>query len=547
MRIGSSYKQHRPTGSYDAIVIGSGIGGLATAALMAKHAGKRVLVLERHYTAGGFTHTFTRKGYEWDVGVHYIGEVDDPRSLMRKVFDDITDGALRWADMGEVYDTIVIGGRRFELPKGREAFRRRMHAYFPGHEDEIDAYIARVRRTVGRGKTYFMEKALPRPLSRVIGPAMRWPLLRESRKTTAQVLAEITSDPLLTAVLTGQFGDYGLPPQQSSFFIHAMVAHHYFAGAAYPVGGSASIARTILPVIERAGGGVYTSAEVASILVERGRAVGVRMADGGELRAPLVISDAGLALTYGKLVPREVAERHDLQPTVPGAGASVAHVSLYIGLRKTAAELGLEKSNLWLYPNGDHDGNVARFVADPEAPLPVVYLSFPSAKDPDFERRYPGRATIEAITLAPYEWFQRWEDTAWHKRGDDYEAFKQRFADRLLEALYEACPSVRGHVDHAELSTPLTTRHFAAHPHGEIYGLAHTPARFDARELRPATPIRGLYLTGVDICSAGIGGALFGGVLTATAVLRRNVLGAALRGPRPARGEALGSHADSLS
>ena len=110
MRIGTSYKQHPGLrDEWDAIVIGSGIGGLTTAASLAKLANKRVLVLERHYTAGGFTHTFRRPGYEWDVGIHYIGEVAHPKAMGRRMFDFLTDGKLEWEDMGEVYDRIYLG------------------------------------------------------------------------------------------------------------------------------------------------------------------------------------------------------------------------------------------------------------------------------------------------------------------------------------------------------------------------------------------------------------------------------------------------------
>jgi all-trans-retinol 13,14-reductase len=109
--VGLSYKQQPPTGAYDAIVISSGMGGLAAAAVLAKHGGKRVLVLERHYTPGGYTHVFRRSDYKWDVGLHYIGQVHDPRSETRRVFDDITDGKLRWAPMPDVYDRVLIGDR----------------------------------------------------------------------------------------------------------------------------------------------------------------------------------------------------------------------------------------------------------------------------------------------------------------------------------------------------------------------------------------------------------------------------------------------------
>ncbi len=541
MRIGTSYKQHPEAtrGPWDAIVIGSGLGGLATAGLLARHAGQRVLVLERHYTAGGFTHMFTRPGFEWDVGVHYVGDVHRERSLLRRVFDHLSDGELAWADLGEVYDSIVIGGDRYDLPAGREAFRQRMHDYFPARTREIDRYLERVQATVRKSRGFFMEKALPARLARVVGPAMRWPAMREARRTVREVMAEITSDARLTGVLTGQYGDYGLPPGEASFFMHALLVEHYLPGAAYPVGGSTRMAETMLPGILAAGGQVVTSAEVTEILVEGGRAVGVRLEGGAEVRAPRVISDAGWAVTFGRLVPREASARVRLLPTIPGVQASVAHVSLYVGLDRDAQALDLSRANQWIYPHHDHDANVARYQADPDAPLPVAYLSFPSAKDPDFARRHPGKATIEVIGLAPWAWFSRWQDTRWHKRGDDYDAFKQRLADRLRAVLVERCPQVKDHIVHAELSTPLSTRNFAAHPQGEIYGLEHSPARFAARNLRPETPLSGLYLTGADICSAGVGGALMGGVLTASALMRQNLLGAILRsggaGARQAR------------
>lgn len=116
MKIAEPYKRYPVREPYDAIVIGSGIGGLGAAALLANQGGWRVLVLERHYTAGGYTHVFRRPGYEWDVGVHYIGDVQ-PGTVLRAVFDEVTGGRLGWADMGEVYDRVVIGDdQRFLRP-----------------------------------------------------------------------------------------------------------------------------------------------------------------------------------------------------------------------------------------------------------------------------------------------------------------------------------------------------------------------------------------------------------------------------------------------
>jgi len=127
----SSYKCQALDDSWDAIVIGSGIGGLATAALLSLYAGKRVLVLERHYTAGGYTHVFHRPGYEWDVGLHYIGRVQDQTSRSRKAFDLVTNGQLKWEPMPDVYDRFVIGSQEYEFVSGAERLRDRLNDYFP--------------------------------------------------------------------------------------------------------------------------------------------------------------------------------------------------------------------------------------------------------------------------------------------------------------------------------------------------------------------------------------------------------------------------------
>ncbi len=203
---------------------------------------------------------------------------------------------------------------------------------------------------------------------------------------------------------------------------------------------------------------------------------------------------------------------------------SMAHLCLYLGFEETAEALDMPKHNLWIYPNEDYEQTIEDSATDPEAPLPMVYVSFPAAKDPDFERRHPGRSTVDVITAAPYAWFEQWEGSRWKRRGAEYDAFKGRLAERMMQALFEQMPQLRGKVAFFEISTPLTTAHFAGYGRGELYGIDHTPQRFDQDFLQPSTPIPGLYLTGQDIVSCGVAGAMFGGVLTATTVLGGNLL-----------------------
>ncbi len=519
-----SYKQHPLDDRWDAIVIGSGIGGLTTAALLSKYAGKKVLVLERHYTAGGYTHSFNRPGYSWDVGVHYIGELQDPASPLRAAFDHLTGGQLEWAPMPDVYDRITMGGRTFEFPTGSERLRARLKDYFPAEAEAIDGYLAAVQSAQKASRLYFAEKAIPRPIALLAGRFLRAPFLRWASQSTLDVLHRFTQNEELIAVLTAQWGDYGLPPAQSSFGIHAIVAAHYFDGASYPVGGASRIAETIAPAIEGKGGKVVVSADVQEIIVQNGRATGVRMADGREFHAGLIISDAGARNTFQRLIREPLPVLRPVLNDLDRVPSSLAHLSLYIGVKQSARELGLNGTNLWIYPSQHHDANLARFLSDPSAPFPVLYISFPSAKDPEFERNHADRATLEAVVFAPYEWFTRWEDSRWKRRAEEYDAFKQSLADRIRREVERNVPAVAGKIDHAELSTPLTTRHFMNYQQGEAYGLAATPERFRLRSLTPHTPVRNLYLTGQDVSSLGVAGALFGGVMTASAVLSRNLM-----------------------
>jgi all-trans-retinol 13,14-reductase len=520
----ASYKQTDIDENWDVIVIGSGPGGLGASSVLAKE-GKRVLVLEQHYAAGGFSHVFKRKGYEWDVGLHYIGEVHQEHSMARKMFDYVSNGQIQWEYMGDVYDRIRFGDDEYALRAGNDNFRTCLMEWFPEEEQAIDAYIQLVIDTTRSFRSYMAEKATPKLISRFAGGRMRRAFEQVAGKTTLEVLQGLTQNKRMIGVLCGQYGDYGLPPGQSSFGMHAILVRHYFRGGSYPVGGASVIANTIAQVIHDNGGQVITKARVTRINVSHKKATGVTLADGRTLHAPIVISGAGYINTVQHLIDADIAADCNMLQPSKTVDRSAAHVCLYVGCEKTAEDLQMPRSNHWLYPTDDHDQNIARYLEDRSEPLPLTYISFPSAKDPDWTNRYPGKSTIQAITLAPYEWFAEWEGTRWMKRGDDYLAFKQEFTDRLLSELYRVEPQIEGHVDHCELSTPLSTAHFSGHRRGEIYGLAHSPDRFLARHLTPRTPIKGLWLTGQDISTAGIGGALVAGFLTASAIASRNLLG----------------------
>jgi all-trans-retinol 13,14-reductase len=517
LRIGYRYRPKRLAQDYDAIVIGSGMGGLTAAALLSE-LGWKVCVLEQHYTAGGYTHSYERNGYEWDVGVHYIGDVG-AATRTRKMFDFLSDGKLQWAPMAAEYDRFYVGNKVFNAMAGKQEFRDNLVRQFPADVSAIDRYIELLGEVSGGLSAFAVDKVLKPWQQKLVAPYIKIKRPKHLFRNTYDVLSELTDNPDLIATLCGQWGDMGLPPKQSSFLVHAMIARHYLYGGFYPVGGSWQIADSIIPKIQKSGGEVFTYARVMKILTENGKASGVEMADGHVIECDCVISSAGVANTFASLLSAEAIDAAGYRQELSKVRPSSAHLGVYIGLRATAGELGLPKTNFWIYPGNDYDAAVERFVADKDAEFPVVYISFPSAKDPDYENRHPGTATIEIVAPAPYEWFAAWEDSTWGKRGEDYEQLKAVLGERLMEHLYAKLPQLRGKVDYYEVSTPQSTNWFSAYQHGELYGLDHTTERLQQDWLGPRTRIPGVWLTGQDTLTCGVTGAMMAGVLTTMAIV----------------------------
>ena len=267
------YKPNLDFSGLDQIIIGSGMGGLTVATWLAK-AGKKVAIFERHYVPGGFTHSFKRKdGFQWDVGVHYVGNMAEGSSL-RGFFDFLTNGNLQWESMGEIYDVANIDGKEYVFKAGKENFKKQMISYFPEEEKAINTYLKLIAKTNKRANIFFFEKVFEPWLSKAFGWVFRNRYSKYSQKTTWEVLKGITQNETLIAVLCAQCGNYGLSPKNSSFGAHAMVIGHFLEGGFYPVGGADQICEKTLEVFTANGGKVFINADVTEIVTEKNRVKG---------------------------------------------------------------------------------------------------------------------------------------------------------------------------------------------------------------------------------------------------------------------------------
>ena len=157
-------------------------------------------------------------------------------------------------------------------------------------------------------------------------------------------------------------------------------------------------------------------------------------------------------------------------------------------------------------------------VEDRATEADVLYLSFPSLKDPKHDPGVHQRHTGEVVTFVPWESFRKWEGTRRGKREKEYMEFKKSIEDRMLKQLNRKMPELMKLVKFHELSTPLSTTHFTRAHHGAIYGLEATPRRFMSSQLGTRTPFRGLFMAGGDVATLGVTGAMVGGFLAAATI-----------------------------
>ncbi|KAK0142710.1 putative all-trans-retinol 13,14-reductase [Merluccius polli] len=518
----------------DVIVVGSGIGGLTVGATLAK-AGRKVLVLEQHDQAGGCCHTYIEKGFEFDVGLHYIGQVHE-NSLLRIAFDQITEGQLEFQELDKHFDTIQIGlgeeKHEYTIFTGKTEMEAHLKKQFPDDTAAIEAFFKIMK--VSAKKTHYLAtlKLIPQWVSLFLlktGIAQFMSPIFDLSGTSATALVNtLTNNKDLHVIFSYLF--YGVPPKDSSIVINALLIHHYKRGAYYPKGGASEIAFHIIRTIQKHGGNCLVRAPVTQVLVnQKGEAYGVKVRKGKEeheLHAPVIVSNCGIFTTFQKLLPPEVQVKPDIQERLNMMKHGRGSFLVFSGFEGTHEELGLVSTNFWLFKNNDMDRSMEEFFAlgkeDAPENIPMMFITMPSAKDPEAKIRHPRKSCMTILTMVKYEWFEEWTDTTVRKRGDEYHQYKMRFANKLFEWACTIFPKIKDKLVFQDVATPLTNMHYLGSQRGAMYSAEHNLDRFHAEAVarnRCNTPVKNLYISGQDVFSCGIAGALHGGLLCAATVL----------------------------
>jgi phytoene desaturase len=512
---------------WDAIVVGSGLGGLTTAAYLQAN-GLRTLVLEQYAVAGGSSHVFRRKRmWEFDVGVHYIGDCG-PDGLIPTVLRGVgLDGRIEFLPMDpDGFDTVLLPDLEFRVPKGWDRYRDRLVEAFPEERKGLERCVS-VMAGVARE---MMAGGPPRGPMGMVRFAVRSPnTIRWARRPLSALFDACGLSERSRAVLAAESGDYGAPPSRASILMHSLLMDHYIRdGAYYPRGGGMTLAAGLVDAIGSNGGRVRTQARVERILVERGRAAGVRLAGGEELRAPIVVSNADVKRTLADLVGPDHLSSKTLE-RVRRYRMSLPLVSVYLGLEMDLRER-MPNTNYFVLPSYDVEEGYRACYEGRMPDEPSFYMTSASVKDPQAtEIAPPGCSSVEIIAMAPgdHSFWGVGEGPAAgesYRRNPAYRSVKDELAEALVESADRVLPGLRDSIAWQECSTPITHERYTLASDGTSYGLEHSPGQSGAMRPRPRTEVPGLHLVGAStLFGHGIAGVMFGGLACASSVLERDL------------------------
>ncbi|MFH1460322.1 MAG: NAD(P)/FAD-dependent oxidoreductase [Candidatus Omnitrophota bacterium] len=472
----------------DAVIIGSGMGGLS-AALGLAQAGQRVVVCERNRVAGGNCSAFNLGGYTFDLAVHQLTGIDERGNCARVLEDYQIKDKLEFFKI-DPFVVLVLPDCEIPLPGNYAALEKIMLKYSPGNKKDIRRFfklmIAWRQDVMITARIFQGKQAVKRSdydkigvLKKILYPLTGLFWLFNSRKTADKFFQIITKDKHLAALFTACWPYLGLPPDKiSGLMLAACMSGLYGEHTYYPKGSSQKVTDVFVQAIEQKQGKVLLESAVQAIIIEENQAKGVILENGEKIFANTVISNADAIETFTKLINPDLLPKKYMNKLFKLSPA-VGPFKLFLGLDFDIAQNGLDKHEYFFYESLDFNLNFEK--------LTKGILSCLSAYSPthiETNLAPPGHSTLILTAFFPWQTERDWRMA------------KEQIADEMINIVEKKVKNLSKHIVVKKIFTPQDLNNFSLSFQGSMYGWANTPEQALIYRLKQKTPVKNLYLSG---------------------------------------------------
>ena len=494
---------------YAVVVVGSGIGGLTAAALLAKR-GLEPLVIEQHYLPGGACTAMRRRGIVFDVGVAMMfgfGQkgFNPHRFVMNEIEEEIEVIAH------ECLYRMHILGRELTFWRDFERYFEELASIFPRQRNELrnlyDHFYKLYKNMILENQIVAppteipVKESLRNFLKNPLGMMRVLPLMF---KNTESIVRKFIKDPEVIAffnMLTCTYC-YCDAKETPAVLSGALFCDNHEGGAFYPSGSPQMLSNKLERAIEKHGGQMLYRCLVDEILIDDGQAYGVRLADGTEILADRVVANATIWNLYGKLV-RSLHIKPERMAWAQGFVPTFGSLVLYLGVDARAVPEGTGPISMFVEDMHHITGNDI-----------TVYVS--SLVDPTLCP--PGTHSMTVVQPSTVEWPRPFEP---EYRSEKYQCLKQQEADKLLDQVEKHFPDLRKHIRVMEVGTPTTIERFTLKNWGAVGGPKMMMGQDMMKRLKARSEWRNLYVCGDStVMGIGIPATTVSGVGAANVVLR---------------------------
>lgn len=476
------------------VIIGGGIGGLVTGALLAKE-GYKVTVLEKNAIIGGGLQTFKRNGVRFPTGMHILGGFQEGGNL-RKIFaylgvlDKMTLQPMD-ANASDVV-TMMSTGETYSLPQGKERFITYLSEQFPAEKEHIRAYIDRLFELSEEEDLFYLRET----------PAEHLSHSDDFLGSVDELRDQYIADPKLKTLLGYLTPLFGSDPQTTPAYIHALLSTLHINGTFQFVDESQQLAEALAEVIENTGGQVIANEEVVKIEVENHAITKVITKKGHVYQADSYISDVHPDVLLRIIDPQAFTTA--FKTRIQSVPETMSSFKVFVKFKEQA----------FLYQNRSH----FCLSEDDVWPQQLMFVTPPVAQQ--------GAFAETMVLIAPMDFgeVKAWEDTRTGHRGEAYERWKQAKTDKVLDRMERLYPDFRNRIDFVFASSPLTIRDYYGNKEGSNYGFQKDSRNLMLSQMSVATKVKNLYLTGQNVNIHGLCGVTLTAIETAEALVGQNTI-----------------------